>query len=115
MNSVQVNGNAINVESINWEQLEKFPDRRLAITDMNIATVEQAQERGEAILTNAELDAVSGLIRVPVNCGQQLNDVILINEPKAGLSGAKRRVKGIELTYHPRLAVYEQKILLEGV
>jgi len=114
-NSVRVDGDGISIEYMNWPQLDQFPDRHLAISDMNIGSLEQAETRGQSVLRKAELEAFSGYLRVPVNCGQQLNDVVMITERKAGLSGEKRRVQAIELNYIPQRAIYEQKILLGGV
>jgi hypothetical protein len=54
------------------------------------------------------------MMRVPVNCGQQLYDVIDITDDRAGLSGAKRRVMGLLLSYQSTRGEYEQKLLLGG-
>jgi len=117
--SVHVEGytenGSLSAEVFNWLELEQFPDRYQAVSDRNILTAEQAQNRGQAISRKAELAAITGVIRVPVNCGQQVNDVILVHEPKAGLAGVKKRVNGIILTYQPERAVYEQKLKLGGV
>jgi hypothetical protein len=52
---------------------------------------------------------------VPVNCGQQLYDVIDITDTRTGLSGAKRRVMGIVVSYRPDRGEYEQTLILGGV
>jgi hypothetical protein len=61
------------------------------------------------------MEAGGGCIRVPVNCGQQLYDVIEVTERGAGLAGARRRVMEIEMTYIPRRRIYEQKLVLGNV
>ena len=66
-------------------------------------------------MRKAEIDSLRGMIRVPVNCGQQLYDVIDITDTRTGLSGAKRRVMGISVIYHPDWGEYEQTLLLGGV
>jgi len=61
---------AIIVDSFSWEQIEKLHDRLILVDDRNIGTVAGAGERGEAYLREAEIESVTGMIRVPVNCGQ---------------------------------------------
>jgi hypothetical protein len=85
------------------------------VEDLNIDTVAKAHERGDAYLRKAEMESISGFIRIPVNCAHQLYDVIAITDPLAGLAASKRRVLGISLSYLPAKAEYEQKILLGGV
>jgi hypothetical protein len=47
---------------------------------------------------------------VPVNCGQRLYDVIEITDPLAGLTAARRRILGLNLSYLPSSGKYEQKL-----
>jgi hypothetical protein len=68
-----------------------------------------------AYLRKAEIESSSGMIQSPVNCGQQLYDVIDVTDPRAGLSGAKRRVTGIQVSYQADHGVYQQKLLLSGL
>src|SRR5436189_47748 len=42
---------------------------------------------------------MSGEITVPVNCGQELYDVVEVTDVGAGLSTARRRVLGIAMRY----------------
>jgi hypothetical protein len=62
-----------------------------------------------------EIAAAGGEITVPVNCGQQLCDVIDITDVPAGLNAATRRVLSMVLVYQPRKGEYSQRILLGGV
>ena len=80
------------VDSFDWEQVGKLHDRLALVDDSNIDTAARAEERGEAYLREAEIESTSGTIRVPVNCGQQLYDVIDITDERAGLSEEKKRV-----------------------
>ena len=66
-------------------------------------------------LPAAEMESVSGTIRIPVNCGQQLYDVIDITDDRAGLEAEKKRVLGLNLAYNPRRGQYEQQLLLGAV
>jgi hypothetical protein len=68
-----------------------------------------------AYLRKAEIESNSGMIQSPVNCGQQLYDVIAVTDQRAGLSGAKRRVMGIQVSYQVERGIYQQKLLLGGV
>ena len=92
-----------------------FMIRIRQIADRNIGTVTAGQALAGAYLRKAEIESLRGMIQVPVNCGQQLYDVIDITDSRAGLSGAKRRVMGILVSYRPDRGEYEQTLLLGGV
>ncbi len=105
-------GDPVLVNSFSWGEIEDIYDRPVQIEDREIGTVSEASARGQAYLREAEIAAMAGLIRVPVNCGQQLYDVIEITDASAGLSGAKRRVVGITTFFDPARGRYEQQLLL---
>jgi len=108
-------GVPIDVDIFNWEQLEKFPERFQLVADRNIGTVSQADDRGEALMRKFVIEAISGVIHVPVNCGQQLYDVVGITDSRAGLSAVMRRVVGIVLSYQPISGEYVHQLILGGV
>jgi len=108
-------GAAIVADSFNWCQIDMASDRFYWIIDRNIGSVETAQSRGEACLRKADIESSGGYIRVPVNCGQQLYDVIDITCPSAGLVSANRRVIGITTIFNPVRGIYEQKLSLGNV
>jgi hypothetical protein len=108
-------GVPIIADVFSWEQMEHFYDRGRQIADRNIGTVTAGQMLANAYLRKAEIESVDGMIQSPVNCGQQLWDVIAITDRRAGLSGAKRRIVGILISYLPDRVEYEQKLLLGGV
>ena len=83
--------------------------------DMNIDTVVEAEQRGEAYLREAEIGAEDGTILVPVNCGQQLYDVVDITEAKAGLNTQEKRVVGLVIIYDTRRGKYEERLSLGAV
>jgi len=120
-NRVQVEGydtgsdEIIVVDSFAWDEVEKLYDRLRQIEDQNIDTVAAAQQRGEACLRKAAIESVSGIILVPVNCGQQLYDVIDITDSRAGLTAEKRRILGLDLIYNPRRGEYHQRLWLGAV
>jgi hypothetical protein len=102
-------------DSFNWAEIERVYDRWEQITDLNIDTTEGTLARGAACLRKAEVAAGGGFIRIPVNCGQQLYDVIEITDRQSGLDAARKRVLGITLVYDTERGIYEQRIMLGGV
>ena len=106
---------AIIVDSFSWDQIGRLHDRLTLVDDRNIDTVARAEERGNAYLREVEIGSVGGVIRVPVNCGQQLYDVIDITDVCAGLSGEKKRVVAITLGYHTDRGEYEQWLSVGAV
>jgi hypothetical protein len=110
-----VSGSPIITDVFYWAQMAFFSDKVKQITDRNIGTVTQGQALGSAYLRKAEIQSVSGMLRIPVNCGQELYDVIDVTDLQAGLSAIKKRVMGISVSYLPERGEYEQKLLLGGV
>ncbi len=121
LNRVQVEGydpaedKPIVVDSFTWDEIDRLYDRLRQLEDQNIDTVTKAEQRGEAYLRRVEIESVDGFILTPVNCGQQLYDVVDITDSRAGLGAAKRRVMGLTLVYSPRSGEYQQRLLLGGV
>ena len=121
LNRVQVEGydaqsdEPIIVDSFTWSEIDKVYDRLSQVEDRNIDTVGEAQARGEAYLREAEIESAGGVIRISVNCGQQLYDVVDITDSRAGLSAEKKRVLGLTLVYGPRRGEYEQRLSLGAV
>jgi len=103
------------VDSFDWGEIARLYDRLSQIDDRNIDTVAKAQARGEAYLRQSKVDSASGTIRIPVNCGQQLYDVIDVTDAKSGFSAEKKRVLGLILVYNPRRGEYEERLLLGAV
>ncbi len=103
------------VDSFAWNEIDRLYDRLVRVEDRNIGTVTGAEQRGEAYLREADIASASGHILVPVNCGQQLYDVIDVTDSRAGLTAAKRRILGMTLVYLPRRGQYEQRLLLGAV
>jgi hypothetical protein len=108
-------GNPIVVDNFNWEGIERCGDNLLRIEDGNIGTEALGEGRGEAVLDKLRLSSASGFILVTPNCGQQICDVIDVTDARLGLTSNLRRVVGLNLTYEPMKAIYEQKLMLGGV
>jgi len=121
LNRVQVEGYdpvseaPVIASSFDWDEIDRLYDRLRQLEDRNIASVSEAQQRGEAYLRKTEIKSGSGGITTPVNCGQQLYDVIDITDSRAGLNAEKKRVEGITLFYNPRRGAYEQHLSLGAV
>ncbi|MFC1989790.1 hypothetical protein ACFLVW_04445 [Chloroflexota bacterium] len=103
------------VDSCSWSQIDKLYDRLNQMEDRNIDSVTKAEQRGEAYLRGAEIESAGGVIRVPVNCGQQLYDVIDVTDSRAGLDAEKKRVLGIILIWDARRGEYGQRLSLGAV
>ncbi len=110
-----VGGGPIIVDRYAWDEIDRLYDRLRHIADDNIATATEAEARGDAYLRQVEIAAFGGAILVPVNCGQQLCDVIDITDGGAGLDADKRRVLGMVLLYNPGGGDYQQQLLLGAV
>ena len=121
LNRVQVEGYdtgaaaPVIVDSLEWGEINRLYDKLQQLFDMNIDSVVEAQQRGEAYLREAEIESASGIIQIPTNCGQQLYDVIDITDSRAGFSAEKKRVLGLTLVYQPSKAQYEQRLALGAV
>ena len=120
-NRVQVEGydpvgdETVIVDTFNWDEIVRIYDRLKQLEDRNIDTIQKAQARGEAYLRQVEIESAGGAIRIPVNCGQQLYDVIDITDSRAGISAEKKRVLGLILVYNTRRGEYDERLLLGAV
>jgi hypothetical protein len=108
-------GSPILTESLSWDEIGRLGDRFRRIEDSNIGTVDEAQQRGEAVLRQVEIQASGGTVLVPVNCGQQLYDVVEVTDTRAGLDAVRKRVSGLVLVYNPRRGEYRQQVRLGPV
>ncbi|MFH0941731.1 MAG: hypothetical protein V1823_01735 [Chloroflexota bacterium] len=108
-------GTPIIASVFDWDEIGRLYHRRRRIEDRNLKSTTQAQGRGESYLREAAITAGGGTLRVPVNAGQQLYDVIEITDRLAGLDAEKKRVLKIGLAYHPARARYEMRLGLGNV
>jgi len=114
-NHVQVFGSGAFTEDWDWEEIDLVHDRLAQVHDINLDTEAEAHARGEAVLRHAAIESEDGYIVVPLNCGQELYDVIEITDALAGLTAAKRRVLSLVHTYDTRKGLYTLKIGLGDV
>ena len=117
INRVQVYGDGIMSERFAWDEIARIYDRLGQVHDLNLDALAQAEARGDAKLREEAIAAKGGGILVPLNCGQDLYDVVEITDERAGLSSVRRRVVGMTLRYSTsgRESRYEQKLRLGGV
>jgi hypothetical protein len=108
-------GTKIIKDSFTWSEIECLEERLGHVSDRNLNTVAEAEQRGQALLRQSELEADECSILVPVNCGQQLYDVIEVTDAPAGLNAAKKRVTGLALAYDLRRGEYAQRLKLGRV
>jgi hypothetical protein len=116
-NRLQVFGDGPFVEAFDWDEIEDAYDRVRQAQDLNLDTVARAQDRADAELRHQEIASGGGEIVVPVNCGQEIYDVITITDQAAGLTDARWRVLGISMRYSVggKAPVYEQRLSLGAV
>ena len=113
---VQVFGAAGVAELFAWEEVPLQGERLLQEHDLNLDTMEKADDRCRELLRRLDRETVSGDVSVQPNCGQELYDVVEITDARAGLTDARRRVTGVRLDFRqsgePR---YVQRLTLGGV
>jgi hypothetical protein len=108
-------GGVILEDTFDWEEIGRGGERFVQISDRNLNTLEKTEQRTEAVLRQTEIEAEMGEILVPVNCGQQMFDVIEITDKTAGMEAVKKRVTGIMLVYRPSRGEYRQRLVLGRV
>jgi hypothetical protein len=115
INRAQVFGDEVFTEDWDWPEIELVLDILGQAQDLNLDTAASAHARGQVMLRDAEIHAGAGQITVPLNCGQELYDVVEITDQRAGLSAAKRRVLALQHTYAPSKGKYVLRIALGAV
>lgn len=116
-NRLQVFGEGVVAEQFDWGEIDDRFDRLRQVHDLNMTSVSLAQDRATAMLRQEELSLEQGELLAPVNCGQELYDVVSVTDPQTGLVAARRRVVGLDMRYvrRGRSPAYEQRLLLGQV
>ena len=120
-NRAQVFGEGLLAEEFNWSDIADQFDRLRQVHDLNITSVSLAQQRAAATLRQEELSLEQGELVTPVNCGQELYDVVSVTDPRAGLSAATYRIVALSMRYvrrsrsGGRSPAYEQRLTLGRV
>ena len=116
INRAQVFGSGVFGERFDWQGVQSLYDDLRQEHDRNLTTVALVESRADAMLRASALGAMSGEITVPVNCGQELYDVIEVTDPGAGLTSARRRVVALVMRYSTgNRPAYEQDVALAAV
>ncbi|TET16399.1 MAG: hypothetical protein E3J81_03180 [Dehalococcoidia bacterium] len=115
VNRAQAFGDSVFTEDWDWDEVELVWDKLAQAYDTNLDTTTKAHQRGDAMLREAAIRAISGHIIVPLNCGQELYDVVEITDSRAGLSSAKRRILGLNHHYVPAKGIYSLTAILGTV
>jgi hypothetical protein len=116
-NRVQVFGQNLMVEDFDWTGVGDIYDRLHQDHDLNLTSTAAAQDRADALLRHQEMQAADDELLVPVNCGQELYDVVEVTDARAGLSAARRRVLAMSFRYvrNRPTPVYEMRLRLGAV
>ncbi len=104
--------NRIVEDAFDWDNLQLGIDIFCQDYDPNLQSAARAQERADAILRRESLRAQGGQITIPVNCGQELYDVITVTDKRCGISSKKYRVMRIDAQYSIHQWHYDQTLTL---
>jgi len=99
-------------ESIDYNTLDLRYGSALHVSDNYLTTEGDADSRASKEDRHLTIDSRDDVIVVPVNCGQELWDVIEITEPRLGLSAAKRRVVALRLRLRRDPPTYDHILTL---
>jgi hypothetical protein len=94
-------GRMIIVDGCCWSEIDRVGEIFRHVTDKNVNSVSEAGQRSAALLRQSEIAAGDDVILTPVNCGQQLLDVVSVTDESAGLNSSPKRITGISLVYNP--------------
>ena len=119
-NRVQIFGGDAFAEEFDWTEIDDQFDHVRQVFDLNLTTQAKVEKRADIALRHETLTVALGEIVTPVNCGQELYDVVSITDDLAGLSDVDYRITGVELRYlrrsrARRSPLYEQRLLLGNV
>ncbi len=102
-------------DNFGWDEIDVMYDRYKQLYQTYLSTLSKAQAIATAYFREADIESVNGFVLVPVNCGQQLNDVIDITDSRAGLNADKKRALGLVLVYQPAKGLYAHRLWLGAV
>ena len=112
-NHIRLAGESVTAHAFDWESIERTGERIKIVHAPGVQTLEEAGEQAEILL--AGQDRLWGQIRIPVNAGAQLLDVVEITDSGANLAGHRARIQAIKTIYRPREARFEQELTLSRV
>lgn len=98
-NQVQVFGVDVYSEALTWAEIEKVYARLHQAADMSLTTAADCATRAAGDIRDQVIASMGAKITVPVNCGQEVLDVVAVTDSRANLSAAKRRVLALAFSY----------------
>ena len=103
VNRARVLGAGVFNEGFDFAEIEAVGERIAQVSDLNLSTAAQASDRAAARLRSAALDGRRDELHVAgVNCAQEVLDCIEVTDPQAGLTAAKRLVRGLSWRYQSK-------------
>ncbi len=103
--------NQVIADEIDWS-LQQLYDLLAVTYDPRLATHAEALARAESLLRSLSLEGRWSEILVPANVGQELLDVVLVTDTRAGQVSEPHRVRNILTEYHRRAGRFDQAITL---
>jgi hypothetical protein len=114
-NRAQVTGDDVFTEDFDWDSIDLIYDSIAHDHDLTLDTTTRAHARGDVILRESEVGDAESFILVPLNCGQEIYDVVTITDQRAPISSDKWRVLGLDHTYQAQKGIYTLKIAIGGL
>jgi hypothetical protein len=99
-------------DALDWSLLSQDIDILQQAYDPNLADATRTQERADALLREAALQAHAASIVVPANVGQEPLDVVTVTDPRCGIVDRRYRVLAIQTTYDRRTSRFDQRLSL---
>jgi len=98
-------------DAIDWP-LQQLYDLLAVTYDPRLATHAEALARAQSLLRSLSMEGRTTEILVPANVGQELLDVVLVTDARAGRSADPHRVKTLATEYDRRAGRFDQVITL---
>ena len=114
-NRAQVSGDGVFTEDFDWTSIDLVLDSLAQDHDLTLDSAARAHRRGDVLIRSAAIAAEDGFVLVPLNCGQEIYDVVTLTDARAPVSAVKRRAIGLQHTYQPKRGVYTLRIALGAV
>jgi hypothetical protein len=83
------------------------------IVDGSVTSNATAQAKAEAIIANRLAQSKYGKIVVPMNCGQEVTDMVTVTDTRSGFN-YQARVSRIDWEFDPAVNIYQQILTLGG-
>jgi hypothetical protein len=112
---VRVFGAGVFGEAFDFEGTAEGGERVRNVGDVALTTTGEASARAAAELRAGEVRDEGTRVVVPVNCGQEVLDVVAVTDDIAGLDGEGMRVLGLRWRFRPERGIYDQELVLGPV